>query len=133
MKSVLLDTHTWAWTLTGDSRLSSRAITLIEQAESVFVSPITFFEIGQKVRVGKWPGMEPFTDQLENLLQEQGGRVAALTPTICLHAAMMDWLHRDPFDRLLASTAIDFEMPLISADTAFDNLADQKGWIARLW
>lgn len=133
MKSILLDTHTWAWSLTADSRLTTRAITVIEQADNVFVSPISFYEIGQKVRIGKWPEMAPFLDRLAGFVEEQGGRVAALTPEICLHAATMDWTHRDPFDRFLAATAIGLEMPLISADTAFDDLGDHKGWIARLW
>lgn len=133
MKAVLLDTHAWAWSLSGDERLSEKAIAMIEQAEGVFVSPITFFEIGQKVRIGKWPEMEPFVPRLANLLGEQGGRIAALAPEICLQAAVMDWTHRDPFDRILAATAISLDMPLISADSAFDGLADHQGWIARLW
>ena len=32
-------------------------------ADSVLVSPITFFEIAQKVRLGKWPEMEPFVSR----------------------------------------------------------------------
>lgn len=84
MTAVLLDTHTWAWSLTGDMRLSTKATTLITEADSVFVSPISFFEIGQKVPIGKWPEMEPFINDLPSLLAEQGGRVAALVPEVCL-------------------------------------------------
>ncbi len=133
MKSLLLDTHAWAWSLTGDARLSVKATALIQQAESVFVSPITLFEVGQKVRIGKWPEMEPFADGLAKILEKQGGRVAALTPEICLSAAMLQWDHRDPFDRLIAATAMENSMPLISVDDVFDGLADRPNWIARLW
>ncbi|MFS8111694.1 type II toxin-antitoxin system VapC family toxin [Rhizobium jaguaris] len=133
MKSLLLDTHAWAWSLTADERLSAKATALIQKAESVFVSPITLFEVGQKVRIGKWPEMEPFANKLAKLLEEQGGRVAALTPAICLNAAMLEWDHRDPFDRLIAATAMENNMPLISVDEVFDGLADRPGWIARLW
>lgn len=133
LKSVLLDTHAWAWSLTGDARLSNGAERLLEQAEAVFVSPISFYEIGQKVRGGKWPEMEPFLDRLTDLVEEQGGRVAALVPEICLRAATMAWGHRDPFDRILAATASYHGLPLISADAAFDDLMGHQGWIARLW
>lgn len=133
MKSLLLDTHAWAWSLNDDPRLSDKARVLIEQAESVFVSPISIFEIGQKVRHGKWPEMEPFIDRLPRLLEEQGGKVAALTPEICLTAAMMSWAHRDPFDRMLAATAMHGNQPLVSTDTVFDQLGDCEEWIARLW
>ncbi|TCL74932.1 type II toxin-antitoxin system VapC family toxin [Rhizobium sp. BK251] len=133
MNSLLLDTHVWAWSLTGDKRLSANAIGLIEQAEAVFISPISLFEVAQKVRIGKWPEMEPFVGHLPQLLEEQGGRTAALTPEICLNAALLDWAHRDPFDRLLAATAIDNRVPLVSADMVFDMLAGRDGWVARLW
>lgn len=93
----------------------------------VLVSPITFFEIGQKVRLGKWPEMEPFVGQLVALLGEQGGSVAGFDPAICIAAGMMPWPHRDPFDRLLAATAMHYNLPLVSADTVFD------GIVTRLW
>ncbi len=133
MNSLLLDTHAWAWSLTGDQRLSAKAVALIEKAETILVSPISLFEIGQKVRLGKWPEMEPFIGRLPELLQEQGGIAAALTPEICLAAAMMDWAHRDPFDRLLAATAMQNGIPIISADAIFDELAGNQLWIARFW
>ncbi|ANK86557.1 MULTISPECIES: type II toxin-antitoxin system VapC family toxin [Rhizobium] len=133
MNSLLLDTHAWAWSLTGDKRLSAKAIALIEKAETILVSPISLFEIGQKVRVGKWPEMQPFVGRLPDLLQEQGAIAAALTPDVCLAAAMMDWAHRDPFDRFLAATAMENGIPIISADTIFDELAGNQLWIARFW
>jgi PIN domain nuclease of toxin-antitoxin system len=127
VRAVLLDTHAWAWSLTGDGRLSAKAREAIEQTQAVLVSPITFFEIGQKVRLGKWPEMEPFLNRLTSLLEEQGGGVAELDPTICLQAATMPWPHRDPFDRLLAATALHNSLPLVSADIVFD------GIVSRLW
>jgi PIN domain nuclease of toxin-antitoxin system len=129
---VLLDTHAWAWSLTGDDRLSQPAAAAIEDADFVFISPITFFEIGQKVRHGKWPEMQLFVSRLPDLLEEQGGKVATLDPGTCLAAALLDWPHRDPFDRILAATALGSSLPLVSADTQFDDLADGGG-IRRIW
>ncbi len=71
--------------------------------------------------------MEPFVEQLAGLLQQQGGSVAGFDPSICITAGMMAWAHRDPFDRLLAATAMRYNLPLVSADAAFD------GVITRLW
>ncbi len=93
----------------------------------MFVSPITFFEIAQKVRLGKWPEMMALTNQLPSLLQSQGGVVATFGPQTCLEAGMMDWSHRDPFDRLLAATARQSNHLLVSADVVFD------GIVTRVW
>ncbi|MFA7482042.1 MAG: type II toxin-antitoxin system VapC family toxin [Vulcanimicrobiota bacterium] len=94
MKSVLLDTHTWAWSLTGDNRLSESAIFTLTNAVTVFLSPISFYEIGQKVRIGKWPEMAECVDRLPEILEQQGGSIAALESRICLAASIMDWNHR---------------------------------------
>ena len=127
MTAVLLDTHAWVWSLAGDERLSTPALAAINTADAVFVSPITFFEIAQKVRLGKWPEMQPFVGRLTKFLEEQGGLIASFDPEICVMAGMMDWPHRDPFDRLLAATALRQNIPLVSADTVFD------GVVTRLW
>ncbi|SEP37537.1 PIN domain nuclease, a component of toxin-antitoxin system (PIN domain) [Methylobacterium sp. ap11] len=127
MSSVLLDTHAWAWSLTGDKRLSMRAVDAITAADRVFISPISIFEIAQKVRLGKWPEMESYLPQLPILLSEQGGVAAGLDPDICIVAGTMAWAHRDPFDRLLAATAQHYHVPLVSADVAFD------GIVPRVW
>ena len=127
MKAVLLDTHSWAWSLAGDRRLSAAALEAMEAAQNVLVSPITFFEIAQKVRLGKWLEMETFINRLPALLAEQGGGIAALEPEICVAAGIMPWVHRDPFDRLLAATATHYSLPIVSADSIFD------GVVTRLW
>lgn len=119
---VLLDTHVWVWALTGNEHLSVPARSAIEAASVVYVSPISFFEIGQKVRLGKWPEMATFASDLPVILRDQGGVVASLTPEICLHASLRDWDHRDPFDRVLASTAELMALPLVSKDPAFAEL-----------
>lgn len=127
MTAILLDTHTWAWSLAGDDRLSKPAISAIEAADTVLVSPITFFEIGQKVWLGKWPEMAPFVSRLAALLGEQGGSVAGFDPAICIAAGAMAWTHRDPLDRLLAAMAMHYNLPLVPADVVFD------GIVTRLW
>lgn len=127
MKALLLDTHTWAWSLTGDRRLSDKARASVKQAQAVLISPISFFEIAQKVRLGKWPEMEPLIDRLPEILSEQGGTIAGLDPVVCTTAGTMSWNHRDPFDRLLAATAIRHNLPIVSADTVFDGL------VTRVW
>jgi PIN domain nuclease of toxin-antitoxin system len=93
----------------------------------IYFFPISFFEIAQKVRLGKWPEMEPFVATLPALLVEQGGYAARLDPTICNMAGLMDWAHRDPFDRIVAATAMNMKLTLVSADVAFD------GVVARVW
>lgn len=133
MRHVLLDTHAWVWSMTADPRLSSGATATIEQAETVSISAISLFEIGQKVRLGKWPEMEPFLNRLIGLAEEQGGRLLELSPETSLLAATLEWAHRDPFDRIIGATAITRGLTLISADVVFDGLVGDPKWPGRVW
>lgn len=127
---VLLDTHAWVWSLMDDPRLSKAARKALLESDSVRVSPISFFEIGQKVRIGKWPEMEPHLAGLPERLKEQGGQTAPFSNEIALRAATLDWAHRDPFDRILAATALESGATLLSADEMFDTLEQP---IKRIW
>jgi PIN domain nuclease of toxin-antitoxin system len=120
-RPVLLDTHAWVWSFADPDRLSRHAARAIVDAAAVHVSPISFFEIGQKVRVGKWPEMADHLTDLPELLVRQGGVAAPFTPEICLDAAGLDWDHRDPFDRLLGATARAMDVALVTCDPAFAN------------
>lgn len=118
MKSVLLDTHAWVWSFGADALLSDRARAAVTTADVVYLSPISFFEIGQKVRTGRWAEMEAHVESLPDILRNQGGVLAPFSPEICLKASLMDWEHRDPFDRLILATAEIMQVPLVSKDSA---------------
>ena len=128
MGPILLDTHVWAWTLTDVSALSARARDALVSAAAVYVSPVSFFEIGQKVRLGKWPTMAPFVSRLGDILRDQGGMIAPLTAEICLDAGLRDWPHRDPFDRLLAATCARLDATLVTRDPVFTGMGVACVW-----
>lgn len=127
LTTLLLDTHVWAWSLTDDRRISDRARRAIADAQTIFVSAISFFEIAQKVRLGKWPEMARYVERLPELLASQRAVATSLEAADCLMAGTIDWPHRDPFDRLLAASALRRRIPIVSADTVFDAL------LTRIW
>lgn len=133
MNHILLDTHTWAWSLTAPGHLSRPALQAIEQAETVSLSAITLYEVGQKVRLGKWPAMVPLVSRLVAIADAQHARLLGVSPDISVLAAGFDWAHRDPFDRLIAATALAENIVLVSADDTFDDLARMPGWPGRVW
>ena len=127
LTTLLLDTHVWAWTLTNDRRISDRARKEIAEADAIVVSAISFFEIAQKVRLGKWPEMAPYVDRLPELLDSQRAVATSLESADCLLAERLDWPHRDPFDRFLAASALRRRISIVSADSIFDAV------LTRIW
>lgn len=130
MKAVLLDTHAWIWSLTAAHRLTDAVRTTIATAHAVHVSPISLLEVAQKVRTGKWPEMRP---RLAALAADDQTRTAPFSRSVALLAGSMDWAHRDPFDRIIAATAVELRCPVISKDAAFDSLDGSNGWMGRIW
>lgn len=130
---MLLDTHVWVWSFNAQQRLSPIATSTLNAASSVAISSISLYEIGQKVRLGKWPEMVSRVAALTQMAHRQGVEVLDVSAEISLAAGVLHWDHRDPFDRIIAATAHKVGLQLLSADAAFDGLKRMHGWPGRIW
>ena len=126
---AVLDTHVLAWMINNDANLTMATRAVISQQKTLVLSPVTFYEIAQKVRLGKWPLMAPHVENLSRLVAVAGLTIVPISAEIAHLAGTLDWPHRDPFDRMLAATALVNGWVLISADTAFDSLIGLR----RVW
>ena len=130
MSAVLLDTHAWIQSLMAPARLGSRAKEAITGVDAVFVSRNSVYEVMRKAHLGEWPEIVPHIGDLG----AEGQTISAtLTRAVAARAGVIDWRHRDPFDRLIAATAIELGHPLVSKDEDFDALVGTPGWIRRIW
>jgi len=125
---MLLDTGPLAMVIIGSARLTNTAKDAILSADRVTVSAISLYEIGQKVRLGKWPEMEPFVSELESLTLERGVEILPLTGSASLRASLLEWSHRDPFDRMIAAVALQEGVAVVSPDAAFDGIGVSRVW-----
>jgi PIN domain nuclease of toxin-antitoxin system len=109
------------WLLGNDRRLSTTSRTAsLDPANERWPSPISLVEIALEVRLGKLALPRPYavlfpaelTANDIHLLPLDAEHIEPLT-TLPMH-------HRDPFDRLIAATALVEGLTLVSADQAFD-------------
>lgn len=133
MTHVLIDTHVLAWSFIDPDHLPAEARSLMESGATVYVPPCSLHEITLKVRKGKWQAMAPYADRLDSLCMSQGFQIAPYTARMAMLSGSMIWDHLDPFDRMIAATAIEMACPLISTDIAFDGLDGRKDWKGRIW
>ena len=127
MSVLLLDTNVFAWTLIQAAMLTPRARSSIASATGLYLSPISIFEITQKVRIGKWHAMSSVAPNLAAYDYLQHLTLVPLDAAICAAAGSMAWGHKDPFDRMIAATALQLGCPVVSSDAAFD------GIVTRIW
>jgi len=127
---LLLDTHTFLWAVREPAKLSRRASDLLTDRDNELVVPsLVAWELAIKYHAGKLPEAEPVITDYAATLLRLGAATLAMTHTHMLHAGALSWAHRDPFDRLLAATAIIEGWPVVSCDAIFDAVAD----VRRLW
>ena len=91
---ALLDTHVWAWSLIEPGFLSPPARETLERATGLTVSAVTFYEIAQKVRLGKWPQMTAHLHRLADLAAEQSVAVLSVTAEMALRVGK--WVGNGP-------------------------------------
>jgi PIN domain nuclease of toxin-antitoxin system len=117
---LLLDTQIAVWATLGT--LSAKAKRLIDEADAVYVSAVSPWEISIKALHGRIK-VEP-ADLLNGF---QAARFLEL-PITWRHAAAARSLalrdHRDPFDRMLVAQALSEPLRLLTADRALAIYSD---------
>jgi PIN domain nuclease of toxin-antitoxin system len=126
----LLDTHTLLWAARGERKLGSNALFAIKNIEAqLFISAVSAYEIMFKHRLGKLQGFEDIAGDYFGVLKTLHATELPITARHAHFAGILNWSHRDPFDRLLAAQASTNDLTLLTNDPAFKTLP----WVKVLW
>ena len=117
---VILDTHIWFWYINESfDRFPSRWIEQIRRADIVAVSAISCYEIALAYNKGRLEIDIPIRDWLSDSLAPAGIELLPLSPEITVRAVNLLSIHKDPFDRLIIATALEYGAKLASVDSLF--------------
>ena len=113
---IVVDTQAWVWWVIGDSRLSKRARAAFEQADVVGVSIASCIELARivarkRILLDRHPIM-----WMREAMDQPKVRLLDITIELAHEAAVLDWAHRDPSDRMIVATAIAHDAPVVSKD-----------------
>jgi PIN domain nuclease of toxin-antitoxin system len=128
---LLLDTQCWLWWFSEPERLNEEAIEQIaDEANELWFSVASVWEIGIKVAIGKLPIPERIDDYISSCMIQLGAKSLEIKASHALQAAVLPLHHRDPFDRMLIAQAQIEGMTLVSADSMFDRYQVSVLWAA---
>ena len=127
MSQILLDTHVLIWFVSNDANLPDAVREKVEVSKTVFFSIASLWEMAIKLNIGKLPLKGAFED-LEPRMVEAGITTLPVTFIDTVQYRRLPLHHRDPFDRILVAQAINYDLTLISRDTAFDAYPIQRVW-----
>jgi PIN domain nuclease of toxin-antitoxin system len=126
---VLLDTHTLIWAALSRASLSNIAAAIIaDPVNTVLVSAASAWEVATKVRLGKFPGAEPFERRFLAAVEEAGYTLVPIDAETALRAGRLAGDHGDPFDRMIAAVALALDIPVISNDAKLDLFGVRRIW-----
>jgi PIN domain nuclease of toxin-antitoxin system len=114
---ILLDTCEFLWLISGNSKISPKALSAVLNPENrVFLSTVSFWEISVRYGLGKlalpehpstFITQQRMAHQIEPLVLDEDS-VARLS--------VLPSIHRDPFDRMLICQALAHGLTLASSD-----------------
>jgi len=110
---LLLDTHVVLWALSEPARLGPQAFHMIEAADNVYVSSVSFWELAIKTAVGKIVLDLP---KFHARLLGAGFEPLAVTAVHALAVMGLPPLHGAPFDRMLIAQAVSEPLHLLTRD-----------------
>lgn len=110
---LLLDTHVFLWAVAGSRLLKAGARHVIEQADEVYVSAASLWELAIKTSLGK---LEADPRQLATAITDSGFIELPVRAAHAVGVATLPPHHNDPFDRMLLAQAIAEPLRLLTAD-----------------
>ena len=124
---VLPDTHAFRWWCGNSRELSKNAKAAIV-AHDCFVSYASFWEIAIKISLNRLRLPDPIDRYIGDQISINGFDHLPIDLRHITRCSLLQWHHRDPFDRLLAAQALEENVDVVSKDPAFDNYGVRRIW-----
>ena len=114
--NYLIDTHVIIWLANDSYELPKKIKQLIEQPEhDIYVCSVSLWEIAIKMNLGKLKLDLPLNKLLSDI-KTYGFNILQIENDYLNKLSDLPYIHKDPFDRLLITTALAEDLVIITAD-----------------
>lgn len=125
--TLLLDTCTFLWLLTGERRFPGAVTSALASAD-VALSAASVWEISVKFAKGSLRLPEPPDRLVPAARKHYGIAPLAIDEESALHVVKLPALHADPFDRMLVSQAIVHGLTIVTPDPLVTQYPARTMW-----
>jgi PIN domain nuclease of toxin-antitoxin system len=115
---LLLDTQIVIWWNTDSSKISARLAGLISDPRNrKMVSHASIWEMAIKIKIGKLKIQPSLFTFVEMKIKNNGMSLLPITEHTIYATQNLELHHQDPFDRLIIAQALVEKLPVITADS----------------
>ncbi len=127
--NVLLDTHAFLWSVTGDDRLSKTAVKIFLNPENcLFFSAASLWEICIKMSLEKLSLKRGWYETIKEEMRLNAIQWLPVEMQHCAELTKLPFHHRDPFDRMLIAQAMVEDLQLLSRDSRLSVYKIDRIW-----
>ena len=114
--NYLLDTHAFIWLIEDSPKMPSTIKNMITSSENVkYLCSISLWEIAIKMSLGKLKLGITFIELL-SIIKNSELKILHIEDKYLQRLLDLPFLHKDPFDRLLISSAVADDLTIITID-----------------
>jgi PIN domain nuclease of toxin-antitoxin system len=112
----LLDTHAIVWYFEDSSELPTKVKEIVKNPDSnVYICSISLWEIALKINIGKLALQLPLEDLLDHI-KCRDYNILQIEDEYLNKLSSLPSIHKDPFDRMIISSAIVENLTIITKD-----------------
>jgi PIN domain nuclease of toxin-antitoxin system len=115
---ALIDTQSFILFFEDNPRLPVSIRLFMERKSRLVISIASFWEIAIKINLGKLSVPEGIAGLMDKAFFI-GFKILPIEREHLIILSTLEFIHRDPFDRIIISQAIAENMPLVSSDNVF--------------
>jgi PIN domain nuclease of toxin-antitoxin system len=120
---LLLDTCAIVWLASRPEQFSPQVRKAIAEAPALLYCPVSAWEIALKASRGTLGLALPPRQWFSRVVEHHGLERVPLDENILFHSVELPWIHRDPADRFIIATALERDVPVVTADGRFPRTA----------
>ena len=125
---LILDTHTVIWFFNGDRQLSAKARKMIEETKNIkYVSIASLWEIAIKIGLKKLE-FDGGTKEVSELIEQNSFEILPISIEHTIAYESIEFIHRDPFDRILVAQAMVDNMTILTKDESITKYPIKTQW-----
>lgn len=125
---ILIDTQAFIWFVENDNQLPLKIKKLLEDpSNAIIISIASLWEMAIKISLDKLQlscGIEEMIDKIYH----NGFEILPILPIHVIRLSKLNYIHRDPFDRIIISQSLSEEFQIVSSDRIFDEHGVKRIW-----